>query len=272
MTLQDTPQRRCHPTNPFFFTAKQPEDLGSHLTPSGATVTRPWTTPWPTMTRPTTLMTNPIDMEHPDRPETTNLRSQSLKTSMRPMLTPKGLGSRETPTTPKEPRSLESDRPGATRPAGDGRPEDRRLQGQSRITLTRTKSIQRDCARGRPRPTPNPRGRTRRTRCPEWTATIGCHGRRTYTYTLECRAYFVTIPTHSIFGSSLRLSFFFQKAKGIKGTSNNLSTGELPSWRSKAKSRKPLGRELPCLATDFSFFTPANEQFLSTKIMCRCRK
>ena len=41
MTLQVTPQRRCQPTNPFFFTAKQPEDLGSHLTPSGATVTRP---------------------------------------------------------------------------------------------------------------------------------------------------------------------------------------------------------------------------------------
>ena len=45
MTLQDTPQRRCHPTNPFFFTAKQPEDLGSHLTPSGATVTRPLDNP-----------------------------------------------------------------------------------------------------------------------------------------------------------------------------------------------------------------------------------
>jgi hypothetical protein len=45
MTLKDTSQRRCHPTNPFFFTAKQPEDLGSHLTQSGATVTRPLDNP-----------------------------------------------------------------------------------------------------------------------------------------------------------------------------------------------------------------------------------
>jgi hypothetical protein len=65
MTLQDTPQRRCHPTHLFFFTAQQPEDLGSHLTPSGATVTRPLDNPWPTMTRPTTPMTNPIDTEYP---------------------------------------------------------------------------------------------------------------------------------------------------------------------------------------------------------------
>jgi len=182
------------------------------------------------MTRPTTLMTNPIDMEHPDRPETTDFRSQSLKTSMRPMLTPKGLGSRETPTTPKGPRSLESDRPGAARPAGDGRPEDRRLQGQSRITLTHTKSIQRDCARGRPRPTPNPQGRTRRTRRPERTIAIGCHGRRTYPYTLECQAYFCNYPDPFYFrqffpffhfSSNFQLSFFFQnKSKHLKSKSN----------------------------------------------------
>ena len=229
-------------------------------------------------------------MEQPDRPETTDFRSQSLKTSMRPMLTPKGLGSRETPTTPKGPRSLESDRPGAARPAGDGRPEDRRLQGQSRITLTRTKSIQRDCARGRPRPTPNPQGRTRRTRRPERTIAIGCHGRRTYTYTLECQAYFCNYPDPFYFSAvSFHFSFlphlfnfFFpqifnfhfsfktkantSKAKAIKGTSKpTFSTGELPSWRPMAKSRKASREIVPCLATDFHFSCKqTNNFFLST--------
>ena len=140
--------------------------------------------------------------------------------------------------------------------------------------MTRTKSIQRDCARGRPRPTPNPQGRTRRTRCPERMTTIGCHGRRTYTYTLECQAYFVTIPTHSIFGSSFfqlpTFIFSFKTkantstAKAIKGTSKStFSTGELPSWRPMAKSRKASREIVPCLATDFHFFFSASKQTIS---------
>ena len=85
--------------------------------------------------------------------------------------------------------------------------------------------------------------------------------------------FFIFFPTFN-FHLSFQAKANTSKAKAIKGTSKStFSTGELPSWRPMAKSRKASREIAPCLATDFHFSSKQTSNFfLSTKITCRCRK